>query len=98
MTFDSIREFERYQELLLLEQAGVIKDLKCQQRIALACGGKPVLGKNGRPRFYVVDFMYYDNEQERTRCEDVKGYATPLGDLKIAVCEAEYGYEIEIVR
>lgn len=98
MKFDSIREFERFQELHLLEKAGVIKDLQHQVRIPLACGGRPVLSKKGRQLSYVVDFKYWDNELRRYRLEDVKGYNTPLGDLKIAVVEAETGNEIEIVR
>lgn len=100
MTFDSIREFERYQELALLEKAGVIKDLECQVEIRITAGGNPVMSKlrKGHQYRYVVDFKYYDNEQGRTRYEDVKGYATRLGNLKMAVVEAETGIEIEIVR
>lgn len=98
MTFDSIREFERYQELNILEAAGTIKELKCQVKIALACGGKPVLSKKGRQLVYIVDFKYWDCELRRMRYEDVKGYATPLSMVKIAVVEAETGSEIEIVR
>ena len=76
MTFDSIREFERYQELALLEKAGAIQDLQCQVRINLTCGGAPVRSKKGRQFAYVVDFKYFDNEAKprRWRYEDVKGY------------------------
>lgn len=81
-----------------MEKAGVIRELKCQVRIALSCGGKPVMSKKGRQLAYIVDFKYWDNEKRRMRYEDVKGYATPLGNLKIAVVEAETGSEIEIVR
>ena len=98
MKFDSIREAERYQELELMEKAGVIRDLQCQVRIALTAGGTPVKSKKGRQLAYVVDFKYWDNELRRYRYEDVKGYATPLGNLKMAVVEAETGNEIEIVR
>lgn len=98
MKFDSIREFERFQELHLMEKAGVISDLQHQVRIALTAGGKPVLSKKGRQLAYVVDFKYWDNELRRYRFEDVKGYNTPLGDLKIAFVEAETGSVIEIVR
>jgi len=98
MTFDSIREFERYQELALMEKAGVIRELQCQVKMNLACGGKPVMGRNKRQRYYVVDFKYWDNEERRMRYEDVKGFDTPLGTLKIAMVEAENGIEIEIVR
>ena len=98
MTFDSIREFERYQELALLEKANVIRDLQCQVKIELTCGGRPVMGRNNRQRYYMVDFKYWDNELRKMRYEDVKGYATPLGNLKIAVVEAEHRIEVEIVR
>jgi len=98
MTFDSIREFERYQELSLLEKAGVIKDLACQVVMPLSCGDSAVLSKAGRQLSYWVDFCYYDIEQDRKRYEDVKGFDTKLSMLKIAVVEAQYGIEVEIVR
>lgn len=98
MTFDSIREFERYQELNLMEAAGVIRDLKCQVKIKLTAGGTPVLTQKKRQYSYIVDFKYWDCEKRRMRYEDVKGYATPLGNLKIAMVEAESGIEVEIVR
>jgi hypothetical protein len=100
MTFDSIREFERYQELSIMEKAGVIQDLQCQVKIKLSCGGAPVMSKRkkGHQYYYVVDFKYYDEEQKRWRFEDVKGYNTRASDIKIAVVEAETGTEIEIVR
>jgi hypothetical protein len=100
MTFDSIREFERYQELANMEKAGVIRDVECQVKVSLTCGGAPVMSKRkkGHQYYYMVDFKYFDNEQERWRFEDVKGYNTRAGDIKIAVVEAETGTEIEIVR
>lgn len=97
MKFDSIREFERFQELHLLEKAGEITDLQHQVRIKLTCGGNPVKSKKNRQLAYVVDFKYRDKDGH-VRFEDVKGYNTPLGDLKIAVVEAETGHTIEIVR
>jgi hypothetical protein len=98
MKFDSIRESERYQELALMERAGVIKDLKCQHKLPLRCGGIEVKSKAGRRLSYWVDFTYYDNEKGMVRFEDVKGMDTPLSSLKVAMVEAEYGYTIEIVR
>lgn len=96
--FDSQRERDRYIELELLESAKVIRDLKCQVRIKLTCGGKRVMSKKNRQYAYVVDFKYWDNELRRYRYEDVKGYDTPLSSLKVAVIEAESGIEVEIVR
>jgi hypothetical protein len=96
MTFDSIREFERYQELNLLEAAGEIQHLMCQVAIPLTCGGNSVRSKNGRAISYRVDFQY--EEAGETVYEDVKGYNVRESMLKIAVVEAEYGIEIRIVR
>jgi hypothetical protein len=98
MKFDSIREFERYQELALMEKAGVINDLTCQHKMPLTCGGVPVKSKKGRQLSYWVDFKYWDVEKDDVRFEDVKGFDTPLSSLKIAMVEAENGIEIEIVR
>jgi hypothetical protein len=98
MTFDSIREFERYQELSLMERAKVISGLQCQHKIALTCGGTEVKSKKGRRLSYWVDFTYYDIGLNRQRYEDVKGVDTPLSSLKIAMVEAERGIEVEIVR
>ena len=98
MTFDSIRERDRYCELELLESVKVIRDLQCQVKMPLACGGTPVMSRKGRQLSYWVDFKYWDNELRRYRYEDVKGYDTRLSSLKVAVVEAEYGIEIAIVR
>ncbi len=100
MKFDSIREFERYQELKLLETAGVISKLECQPVFKITVGGRPVMSKRrkGHQYEYRADFRYYDNEQDRVRIEDVKGYFTPLSVFKIAILEAETGTEVEIVR
>lgn len=96
MTFDSIREFERYQELNLMEAAGAIGSLKCQVHIPLTCGGEPVKSKSGRQLSYRADFQYDENGE--TIYEDVKGHNVRESMLKIAVVEAEYGIEIRIVR
>jgi hypothetical protein len=98
ITFDSKKEFSRWTELKLLEQAKVIQDLEYQVRIKLTCGGEPVRSKKGRQLAYVVDFKYWDNERQCRRYEDVKGYDTPLSALKVAIVEAESGIVVEIVR
>jgi len=98
LTFDSIREFERYQELALMQRAKVINGLVLQKRFPLTAGGTKVISKKGRQLAYLVDFTYWDVEVGRQRYEDVKGFDTPLSSLKIALVEAELGIEIEIVR
>ena len=51
LTFDSIREFERYQELALMERAKVISGLVLQKRFPLTVGGKKVMSKKSRNLF-----------------------------------------------
>lgn len=54
--FDSIHERDRYVELLLMERAKAIMDLKTQVRFPLV-----PKSKYGREIVYVADFTYYEN-------------------------------------
>ncbi len=96
LKFDSKKERDRYVDLVLLETLDVISNLECQVKIALRCGGVDVKSKSGRRLSYRADFAYF--EDGKRVFEDVKGYDTPLSSLKVAMVEAEYGYEIRIVR
>lgn len=74
-TFDSLKEATRYQELRLLERAGLIRDLALQ--VSLDC-----YGANGeRVCQYVADFRYVDLEHGRQVWEDVKGGAATMTRL-----------------
>ncbi len=65
--FDSQKEATRYQELLVMEKASLIRDLAPQ--VSLDC-----YGANGeRVCGYRADFGYWDLEQGRQVYEDVKG-------------------------
>lgn len=70
--FDSQAEAFRYQELLLLQRAKQISDLKTQVEYVLI----PAQKENGkvieRKCSYIADFVY--NENGKTVVEDVKGY------------------------
>lgn len=74
ITYDSVKEYSRHQELLLLERAGAIQGLQRQVRFELIPSqrydGKVV----ERPCFYVADFVYQENGQ--TIVEDTKGFRT----------------------
>lgn len=74
ITYDSVKEYSRHQELLLLERAGAIQGLKRQVRFELIPSqrydGKVV----ERPCCYVADFVYQENGQ--TIVEDTKGFRT----------------------
>ena len=69
ITFDSKKEAARYQELRLMERAGLIRDLKRQVKYEL------IPKQPGeRAAHYTADFVYTQGEQ--TVVEDVKGLRT----------------------
>ena len=74
ISFDSRKEAKRYQELLLLERAGAITDLKMQVKYVLI----PSQRVNGkvveRECAYKADFVYRENGE--TVVEDTKGFRT----------------------
>lgn len=88
--FASRKEARRYQELKLLQRAGVIKDLKLQVPFVL-------FEKNeyGRVIKYVADFTYYEGDQYVV--EDVKGILTPLYKLKKRIVAEHFGIKIKEV-
>ena len=79
--FDSKKEANRYQELKLMQRAGIIRDLQRQIKYVLIPSQK---GDDGRvierPCTYIADFVYID-ENGKTVVEDTKGYRT--SDYKI---------------
>ena len=85
--FDSKAEASRYQELLLLQRAGVIHSLELQPRYDLVVNGCK-LG------FYRGDFRYIDVATGQSVTEDVKGVATPVYKLKKKLVKALYGIDI----
>ena len=88
MKFDSKKELNRFLELRILLNAGVIKDLKRQEKFIIV----PKVGKNKRERFYIADFTYID-ESGRKVIEDVKSKITkknPVYSLKKSLILAYY--------
>ncbi len=85
MTFDSVREYRRYCELVLLQKAGQITDLQRQIKFVLIPAQREpdTIGKRGgrikgkiieRECAYVADFVYYENGN--LVVEDTKGFKT----------------------
>lgn len=86
--FDSAREADRYSELLLLQKAGKISDLRLQVKYVLIPAQYEVYeryGKNGKRLkdgkrciekecAYIADFVY--KEDGKDVVEDVKGVRT----------------------
>lgn len=83
IVFDSRKEASRYRELKLLEQAGSISDLKCQEKfILIPVQREPdIVGVRGgikkgkvieKECSYLADFVYIRDGE--VIVEDVKGY------------------------
>ena len=87
--FDSQKEKRRYQDLVLLERAGLISNLELQPRYDLVVNGHK-LG------FYKADFRYKDVSKGLTIVEDVKGMRTAVYILKKKLVKALY--EVDIVE
>ena len=96
LTFDSIKEANRWQELKLMERAGKITGLSRQLRIEIV-----PKTKLHRARYYVADFVYFDKEQGKTIYEDVKGYKKGLAyqmfTLKRDILYWRNGIEIKVM-
>lgn len=91
-TFDSQREYKRWQELKLLERAGQITNLERQKRFVLI----PKTGKH-RETAYVADFTYNDEENDgEFRCEDAKGFRTEVYRIKAKLMR--YLLKIEVIE
>lgn len=86
IVFDSRKEARRYQELLLLEKAGAIRDLQRQVKFVLiptqrepdtigVRGGRKKGNLIEKECSYYADFVYQENGM--TIVEDTKGMKTP---------------------
>lgn len=73
--FDSKKEYQRYQQLLLLQKAGKIKELKTQVKFELVKGVRFQNEKRKKPALtYIADFTYIKDGE--LIVEDVKSAIT----------------------
>tara|TARA_R110000782_G_scaffold240221_1_gene326673 strand:- start:23 stop:331 length:309 start_codon:yes stop_codon:yes gene_type:complete len=83
--FDSKKEAKRYAELLILERAYEITNLELQPRYDMILNGVKICS-------YSADFRYQDGL--KLVVEDVKGYKTPVYNLKKKMMRAFHAIEI----
>jgi hypothetical protein len=106
ITFDSVKEAKRYSELLLLERAGAIQDLKRQVKFVLiptqrepdtrGVRGGIIKGKVLELECsYVADFVYTENG--KTVVEDTKGFRTKDYVIKRKLMLSVHGIRIKEV-
>lgn len=110
MAFDSVHEMMRYQELVLMERAGEIKDLRTQVKFILIptqrekstefykSGEKKGQAKPGKliekECSYIADFVYWDKKLQKTVVEDAKGLRTEAYKIKRKLLLKEYNLRI----
>lgn len=111
ITFDSQKEANRYRELVLLERAGRIQELKRQVKFVLIPAQREFCNEiytKGRKKgcfkpgkllekelSYVADFVYTENGKQVV--EDVKGYKTPEYRIKRKLLLWVHGIRIKEV-
>lgn len=92
ITLDSKAEARRFDELVLMQENGLISGLHLQPRYSLFAEGMRIC-------FYVADFAYWDTEKNCEVVEDVKSKATmtPTYRIKKRLMLACHGIEIQEV-
>lgn len=106
MTFDSVKEYNRWCELRLLERAGKVHDLQRQVKFCLIPTQRDpdTVGKRGgvkrgqlleREASYVADFVY--TQAGKQIVEDTKGFRTEAYILKRKLMLYVHGIRIKEV-
>lgn len=92
ITFDSLKESQRYEELKLMQKAGDIEDLVCHPKFPIFINGKKICS-------VLLDFSYFLVSRQETIFEDVKsaGTATSVSKLKKRMVEAEHNIKVDWV-
>lgn len=87
---DSKLEAKIYSDLLLLEAAGEIRDLKLKPVY-------PLIVNEVRVATYIPDFVFTDRQTGDETVLDAKGVKTPVFRLKAKLLEAIYGKVVYVV-
>lgn len=89
-TFASKAEYNRYQELKLLQRTAHIKNLELQPKYAIIVNSKKICT-------YIADYRYFDCDKNQVVVEDVKGVKTAVYRIKKKLVEALYNIIIQEV-
>lgn len=95
VTYDSIKEYNRYCKLNLLERSGEITGLKRQVKYDLIPSQRINNKVVERPVTYIADFVYRQNGE--LVVEDVKGFKTKEYIIKRKLMLYIYGIQISEV-
>lgn len=105
LIFDSKKEAERYDALMLLQKAGEIRGLKLQVRYCLQEAYTTFEGDKVKSIDYIADFVYerrtapdsYGQRYWLPVVEDVKGMRTREYAMKAKLFRNRYGFAIREV-
>lgn len=95
LKFDSKKEKQRFEELIVMLEHGLISNLKLQHNFTLREGYTTPDGERVQGTVYKADFTYYD-ERGFFIIEDVKGVRTDVYKLKRKMM-MDKGYKIKEV-
>lgn len=87
----STLESRHCDELQLMEQGGLIRDLEQQPRYRLDVNGVHVCD-------YIADWKYFDVDRGAVVVKDAKGVLTDVCRLKLKLMSAVHGVDVELVR
>ena len=90
--FDSLAEARHYDKLIILAKAHKITELKLQPKFLLVDTLRVEGHKTMPKRYYIADFSYIQDNQKVV--VDVKGFKTPMYNLKKHLFLAKYGSEL----
>ena len=88
--FASKKERERYDQLCLMQKAGLISKLRTQIPYKLSVNGSLICK-------YIADFVYYDEDLCEEVVEDAKGFRTRDYRIKSKLMNAVHGIKIREV-
>jgi hypothetical protein len=105
LTFDSKKEAERYDALMMLQKGGEIRGLKLQVRYCLQEAYTTFDGDRVKSIDYIADFVYerrtapdsYGQRYWLPVVEDVKGMRTREYAMKAKLFRNRYGFAIREV-
>lgn len=99
LQFDSAAEARVWQELLIMERAGLITDLERQCPYVLAPSVKLHGEARAKPPVrYFVDFRYKEVSSGKWHLIDVKGMDTPVSRLKRHLMKTVHGLDVRLVK
>lgn len=96
-TFDSVREYKRWNALCGWEQAGLITNLERQVKYVLAPGVRLAGEKRAKTELrYFADFRYVDLMTGQTVVEDAKGRETEAFRIKRHLMKAIHNVDLRL--